>query len=128
MAAITIVAPKLASPVGYENVFFAYASEALDAGDLVVINTDAVPSSAFDCVVEVAAAAIAHGIVLKDCAAGGQAEVCYRGEMDGYSGLTAGAALTVASGVIDNTAPANTQVGAAVIRAVNATRIRFDLT
>lgn len=128
MAAITIVAPKLASPVGYENVFFAYASEDLDAGDLVVINTDAVPSSAFDCVVEVAAAAIAHGIVLKDCAAGGQAEVCYRGEMDGYSGLTAGAALTVASGVIDNTAPANTQVGAAVIRAVNATRIRFDLT
>src|SRR6187551_1364264 len=109
MAAITLVAPKLVSPVGYENVFFAYASEALEAGDVVVINTDTVPSSAFDCVVEVAAAAIGHGIVLKDCGAGGKAEVCYRG-------------------VIDNTAPANTQVGAAVIRAVNATRIRFDLT
>ena len=128
MAAITKVAPALASPVGYENVFYAYASVALVPGDVVVITSATPSSSQFDCVVAKAAAAEAHGISLKTTGIGGLAEICFRGEMDGYSGLTPGAGLTIASGVIDNTAPANTQVGAAAIRAVTPTRIRFDLT
>ena len=127
MAAITKVEPILVSPVGYENVFYAYASEALERGDLVVI-TSATPPGGFENVVEEADAAVAHGIVLKDCGLGGKAEIAWRGEMDGYSGLTPGAPLSVASGVIDDAAPDATQVGAAAIRAVTPTRIRFDLT
>ena len=127
MAAITVGTPVLVSPVGYENVQHGYASAAFDAGDLVIISGTP-PSARWDVSYAAASAAVAHGIVLKDVEAGGTAEVAYRGEMEGYSGLTPGAGLTVASGVIDDTAVANTQVGAAVIRAVTATRIRFDLT
>lgn len=127
MAAITVGTISLCSPVGYENVQFGYAGDDFDAGDLVIISGTP-PDARWDCAFEAADAAIAHGIVLKDVTEGGTAEVAFRGEIDGYSGLTPGAPLTVASGVIDNTAPANTQVGAAVIRAVSATRIRFDLT
>ena len=127
MAAITKVAPVLCSPVGYENVQHGYAGDTFAAGDLVIISGTP-PSTRWTCAFEDATAAIAHGIVLKAVTEGGTAEVAFRGEMDGYSGLTPGAALTVASGVIDDTAPANTQVGAAVVRAVSATRIRFDLT
>ena len=126
MAAITKVAPKLVSPVGYENVFYAYASEALKAGDAVVITSATAPGG-FECVVEEASAAVAHGIALKNVGAGGRAEIAWRGEMDGFSGLTPGAALSIASGAIDDTAPDATQVGAAAIRAVTATRIRFEL-
>lgn len=124
MAAITKVDPKLASPVGYENVFYAYASEPLEAGDVVVITSATAPGG-YDCVVEEAAAAVGHGIVLKDVGTRGTAEVCWRGEMDGFAGLTPGAPLTIASGVIDDTAPAE---GVSTnIRAVTPTRIRFDL-
>jgi hypothetical protein len=127
MAAITKVDPVLCSPVGYENVQHGYAGDTFAAGDLVIISGTP-PSTRWDCAFEDATAAVAHGIVLKDVTEGGTAEVAFRGEMDGYSGLTPGAALSVATGVIDDTAPAATQVGAAVIRAVSATRIRFDLT
>ena len=124
MAAIAKVAPKLASPVGYENVFYAYASEALEAGDVAVITSATAPGG-YDCVVEAADAAVGHGIVLKNVGAAGKAELAWRGEMDGFSGLTPGAALTIASGVIDDTAP-GTGVST-TIRAVTPTRIRFDL-
>ena len=129
MAAVTYTAADIAlvSPVGYENVQHGYAGDDFTAGDLVIISGTP-PSTRWDTAFEAAAAAVAHGIVLKDVEEGGTAEVAWRGEIDGYSGLTPGAGLTVASGVIDDTAVANTQVGAAVIRAVSATRIRFDLT
>ena len=129
MAAVTYTAANIAlcSPVGYEAVQHGYAGDDFTAGDLVIISGTP-PSTRWDCAFEAASAAIAHGIVLKDVSEGGTAEVAYVGEMDGFSGLTPGAGLTVASGVIDDTAVANTQVGAAVIRAVSATRIRFNLT
>lgn len=126
MAAITKVAPKLVSPVGYENVFYAYASAALEPGDLAIITSADAPGG-FDCVVAKASAAVAHGVVLKKVGIGGKAEIAWRGEMDGFSGLTPGASLSVASGAIDSTAPDDTQVGAAAIRAVTPTRIRFEL-
>ena len=124
MAAITAVAPILTSLPAQEDVFYAYAGGNIDAGDPVIITT-AVPSSKWEMTVTKAAAAVAHGICLKTVSTGGTAEVAWRGEMDGFSGLTPGAPLTVASGEIDNTAP-----GAGVstqIRAVTATRIRWDL-
>ena len=126
MAAITLVKPVLISPAGYERVQHGYATVDLAVGDLAVFTTGA-PSTA-TCAFAKAAAADACGVVLKAVKAGGTAEVAYCGEMDGYSGLTPSAMLSIASGVIDNTAPANTQVGAAQIRAISATAIRFDLT
>ncbi|MGB3330437.1 MAG: hypothetical protein WBA46_15860 [Thermomicrobiales bacterium] len=125
MAAITLVKPVLISPAGYENVQHGYATVDLAVGDLAVFTTGA-PSTA-TCAFAKASAADACGVVLKAVKAGGTAEVAYRGEIDGYSGLTPGARFTIAAGVIDNTAPDATQVGAAAIRAISATAIRFDL-
>jgi len=125
MAAITAVAPILCSLPGQEDVFYAYAATAIDAGDPVIITATATPSTRWDMTVTKAVAAVAHGVALKTVAAGGTAEVAWRGEMDGFSGLTPGAPLTVAAGEIDNVAPA---VGVSTtIRAVTASRIRFDL-
>lgn len=122
MAAITKVDPILVSPVGYESAQHGYAGDDFAAGDLVIISGTP-PDARWDVNYEPASAATADGIVLKACGEGGTVEVAYAGEMDGFSGLTPGAPLTVASGVIDNTAPA----GAAsyTIRAVTPTRIRF---
>lgn len=126
MAASTLVKPVLISPAGYENVQHGYATVDLAVGDLAVFTTGA-PTN-YTCAFAKAAAADACGVVLKACKAGGNAEVAYRGEMDGYSGLTPNARLSIASGVIDNTAPDATQIGAAQIRAISTTAIRFDLT
>lgn len=125
MAAITQVDVTLISPVGYETVQHGYATEDLDAGDLAVFTTGA-PSHS-KCAYAKASGADAAGVVLKDCKAGGIAEVAYRGEIGGYSGLTPNDLLSVASGVIDDTAPVQSDTDPAqgyLIRAVSATAIR----
>src|SRR5690348_16817015 len=124
MAAIT--APTnaaLCSPPGYENVDVGYASADITAGQPVIIDPAGAPSTRWERAFTPATGTVAHGIALKTTLAGGTAEVAYRGEVDGYSGLTPGAGLTIVGGNIDTTAP----TGNAVIRAVSATRIRFDL-
>lgn len=123
MAAVTKVSPILVSPVGYEKVQHGYASADFAAGDLVLISGTP-PDSRHDCAYTAAAAATADGIVLKPCKSGGTVEVAYAGEMDGFSGLTRGAKLTVASGVIDSTAPA--AYSSYTLTAVTPTRIRFN--
>lgn len=139
MAAITKVKPRLVSPVGYESAQHGYATEDLEAGDLVVIDSSGSPDTRWDVAYEEASAGVAHGIVLKDCKAGGTVDVAYAGEMDGFSGLTPGSSLSVASGEIDDTPPEaevsgtesdGTVEGTATvipysILAVSATRIRF---
>lgn len=122
MAAITRDAPVLVSPTGYENIQHGYASAAFQPGDLVIISGTP-PSSQWDVSYAAATAAVAHGVVLKTVGAGGTAEVAWRGEIDGFSGLTPGAPLSVATGTIDSTAP----TGAVLVRAVTPSRIRFDL-
>lgn len=124
MAAITLVDVTLISPVGYETVQHGYATVDLTKGDLAVFTTGA-PSHS-KCAFAKASAADACGVVLKTVNAGGIAEVAYHGEIGGYSGLTPNALLTVASGVIDDTAPANTQVGSNSIRAISSTAIRVS--
>lgn len=124
MAAITQVDVNLISPAGYETVQHGYATVDLAKGDLAVFTTGA-PSHSKVAFAK-ASAADACGVVLKTVKAGGIAEVAYRGEIGGYSGLTPNALLTVASGVIDDTAPANTQVGSNSIRAVSSTAIRVN--
>lgn len=123
MAAITSNAPVLASPAGYENVDFGYASEAIAAGDLVVITNAAAPSSRWDKVYAKATGTTAHGIAIKAVGAGGTCEVAYRGEIDGFSGLTPGAPLSIVDGELDTTAP----TGQVFARAVTPTRIRVDM-
>jgi hypothetical protein len=137
MAAVTRVKARPQSPTGYEvNDSGAY-TEAVVAGDLLVINGEnasghktwgKAPTTTKD----------AHGIALMDGYTGGVAEVGIQGEMDGFSGLTAGADLfpsgSVAGG-IDTTAPtyysAATTPAVAVpaiprIRAIGTTRIRYN--
>lgn len=138
MAAITKVDPILVSPVGYESAQHGYATEDLNAGELVVV-AGAPPDARWDISYEEADGADAIGIVLKSCKAGGTVDVAYEGEMDGFSGLTAGNLLSIVNGAIDSAAPTHavtgTETGGDVtgtatllpytIRAVTETRIRF---
>lgn len=125
MAAITKVDPAPCSPPGYELNDAGYASTALAVGDPVVITAAAPPSRKWEQVIAKATGTAANGIALKDVAVGGTAEYGVVGEMDGFSGLTRGAGLTIVAGAIDNTAPA---VGVVPqVRAVTASRIRYSL-
>lgn len=126
MAAKTAPKLSLISPVGYERVQHGYATVDLAVNDLVVFTTGA--PATHTCAFAKASGADASGIVLKACKAGGTAEAAYVAELDGYSGLTPNALLSIVSGSIDDTAPTASQVGAAQIRAISATAIRIDLT
>jgi len=104
----------------------AQAGAALTKGQLLVIS--GTPSAGYINVWVPATAGVieSHGIALQSCAIGQTAEVGIQGEADNYAGLTPGASLypsaTVAGGV-DTTQP----VGAPTrVRAVSATRIRFN--
>lgn len=125
MAAITRVDPASVSPPGYEFNDYGYASVDIAVGDPVIITAAVPPSRKWEQVVAKATGAAASGIALKSIKAGGTAEYGVVGEMDGFTGLTRGAGLTIVGGNLDNTAPA---VGVATqIRAVTASRIRFSL-
>lgn len=135
MAAITRVKARPVAPVGYEVNDKGQAAAAIVAGDLLVI-TNGTPGNGFDKVWDKAPTSTvnAHGIALMDCAAGQVVSVGIQGELDGYSGMTPGAAAypsgSVAGG-LDTTAPsyaATTPVVPAIpnIRSVTATRIRFN--
>lgn len=121
MAAIEKVSPVYVAPPGMEVIDRGYALDAIEAGDPVVISEDPAPSRLYDCAIEKATGDEAHGIALKDVQPGGLCEFASQGEMDGFAGLTPGAGLSIVDGEIDDTAP----TGAAAIRAVNASRIRF---
>ena len=83
------------------------ASGAILRGDPVVLDSAAAVDARYDCNVKKATAETTiHGIALKDAPAGGLCEFLTEGEMEGYSGLTVGAPLSVAAGAIDSTAPA----------------------
>lgn len=124
MAAVTRVNVAFVSPPGMEGIDRGFATEDIVRGDPVVIS-GAAPSRLFDCAVSKATGAEAHGIAIKDKQTGGLCEFAFFGEIDGFAGLTPGAALTIAAGDVDDTAPA---VGTSTqIRAVNASRIRVNL-
>lgn len=130
MAAVTVVNNRPVTPPGYEFNQKAQAKVALTRGTLVSPVADA-PSSGFDVVVDKLATADAVMLkkaymVLMDCAAGATASLGSHGEMDGYSGLTAGAPLYASAAVaggIDTAKPAG-----AVERmwAVTTTRVYYS--
>lgn len=121
MAAITYVAPSLASPVGENAIRRGEATEAISAGEVVAL--DGAPSSArFEAAYGLATDETdGIGIALKDAAAGNVVEVLISGLVGGFSGLTAGAQLSAPLGVLNDTAP----VGASLrtILAYNATTV-----
>jgi hypothetical protein len=119
VAAITRVAPLAVTPTAYEVIDRGMATEAIGVSDQIVITASGISKCA-------AGALECHGIALKPAAANMLCEYGVQGEMDGFSGLTPGAALYPSpsiAGVID-TAP----VASAVIRvrAVTSSRIRYS--
>lgn len=138
MAAITVVRARPVTPAGYEVVDKCVLSEAVVAGDLLIFtgattNGLSVMSKALTSTKE------ADGIALKDGYAGQQGfDVGIQGEMDGFSGLTPGAALypsTGTAGKMDTTAvvwynagttPAVNVPVTPKIKAIKASRIRYN--
>lgn len=124
MAAITRVAPLHVSPPAYEVIDRGRATEAIAKSDQIVITGSSgseqrvskCPAGAAEC----------HGIALKPCTLEGLCEYGVQGEMDGFSGMTPGAALypsASVAGVIDTAAVAGATVR---VRAVLPTRIRYS--
>ena len=99
MAAITSVAPSLASPAGEAQIRRGEAGAAVAAGQAVALS--GTPSSArFEARYILATSeTTAIGIALKDAAAGEVVDVLISGLMGGYTGLTAGAQLSAVNGV-----------------------------
>lgn len=106
MAAITYVAPSLVSPVGENAIRRGQATEDISAGEAVAY--DGAPTSArFETAFGLAAdETTAIGIALTDATSGNQVDVLFAGFVGGFSGLTAGAPLSVVNGVLNDTAPA----------------------
>lgn len=124
MAAITRVKARPCTPVGYEVVDKAQLSVDVVAGDLLKYTG---ASSDGQSVIGKAAAGATEvdGIALQDGYAGERGfSVGIQGEMDGFSGLTPGAALYpsgAVAGGIDTVA-----AGAIRMKAVKTTRIRYN--
>lgn len=112
------IAPVI--PPGMDVSDRGYAEEDLVAGDLILISPDAPPSAVYEFAVKKATGTEAHGIMLVDCNEGGLAEFTVQNEMEGYTGLTPGDALTVIDGELDD----DTTTGTIVARCVTASRIR----
>lgn len=121
MAAITSVAPSLVTPTGEARIRRGEAGAAVAAGQAVALS--GTPSSArFEARYILATSeTTAVGIALKTAAAGEVVDVLIDGEMGGYTGLTAGAQLSVVNGVLNTTAPAGASLRTIV--AYNATTV-----
>jgi hypothetical protein len=120
MAAVTRVKARPCAPAGYEVNDKGVAVTAWVAGDLLTNGAGGWSKAAVD-VLE------GHGIGLQDAYAGqGNCSIGIQGEMDGFSGLTPGAALypsAATAGGLDTTAPEGATIR---VRAATATRIRFS--
>lgn len=117
MAAVTKVAPSLASPVGENFIRRGEATEDIKVGQVVAL--DGVPSSArFEAAYSLAATTeVGIGIAIVGARAGEVVEVVMMGLVGGYAGLTPGDVLTVASGELDTTA------GSSMFTAYNETTV-----
>lgn len=123
MAAVTKVAVEvILAPADFNKI--GKAAAALNRGDPVVIDSAAAVDPRYHTTYKKAASeTFVDGVVLKPCQAGKEVEIGTYCELDGYSGLTQGARLTVISGNIDTTAPAAGERGQ--FQALNATTIEF---
>lgn len=123
MAAVTVVELH---PVEVLQAKKGKAAADFVVGKPVVIDGAATVDPRYPCTYKAATAEeFIDGIVLKPAKAGQIVEVLTLGEIDGYSGLTGGARLTVVAGAIDTTAPAAHAYPQ--LRAINATRIEVRI-
>jgi hypothetical protein len=123
MAAVTRSKARPCTPVGYEVVDKGTLTEDVTAGDLLTLGASGWAKAATSGITEAMGIALQNGY-------SGQAgfSVGIQGEMDGFSGMTPGAALypsTGTAGGLDTTAIAGATVR---IRAVTASRIRYNFT
>ena len=127
MAAVTKGTLRVVTPAAMLDTDRGQAATDLNIGDLLVITSTA-PGTGHERVYALAPVSTtqAHGVCLKSCKAGDSVSVGVdMVEIDGYSGLTAGAPLYTSASVaggLDTTAVTSTTH---VIRAVSATRVRF---
>ena len=107
MAAVARGKVRIATGFEGAHVERGMALEAIQAGDPVNVSSTEV-STLFDMAVEKVSGAADYcdGIALHDAQPNRKIEFLRRGEVEGFSGLTPGASLTIAAGDIDNTAPA----------------------
>lgn len=116
--------PVLISPAGSEYVLRGRAGANIANGQPVII-TGVSADPRWDCVVGPAAGAevVIHGVSLGDYESGETAEFATIAEIDGFSGMTGGARLSVTGGLIATDAP---PAGATYLCfAINASRIYF---
>ena len=127
MAAVNRVKARNVTPVGYEVNDKVALSEDVTAGDQLVYTGTTV--NGFPVMGKAPTSGIkeAHGIAIKNGLQGEEGfDVGLQGEMDGFSGMTPGADLypsTGTAGGLDTTAITGATVR---VRAVKATRIRYN--
>lgn len=126
MAAVNKGKVRNVTPVAYEFNVRARLSEDITGAGVQLVYTgviaDGVPVMSK---APIAGITEAHGISLEKGSAGDVIDVGISGELDGFTGMTAGAAIypsTATAGEMDTTAIANAVVR---VRAHSATRIRF---
>lgn len=117
MAAVTRVAPSLASPAGETVIRRGQATEAIEAGQAVAIDGNPTTPRHEAAYSLAATADVAVGTALKDADIGETVEVLWSGLQGGFSGLTGGTVLTVVAGELDDTP------GSSRITAYNETTI-----
>ncbi len=113
---------------GYEVNDKGQAAVAITKGDLLVL-TAATPGLGFEKVWDkapITGITEAHGIALMDAAVGRTVEVGIQGEMDGYTGLTPGAALYPSTAVIGGTDTTAIAASTIRMRATTVTRARYS--
>lgn len=108
MAAVTKVNPSLATPTGEARIRRGLATVAIKKGQAVKVSTSANPGNFQETAWALAtSAAEAIGIAIKDAAVNATVEVVIDGEIGGFEGLPKGTFLDVASGELQDTAPAD---------------------
>ena len=119
MAEVTLLKGRYVTIPGYEVVRKGVATETLKAGEAVVQSAagfSKAPANALD----------VHAVAIQDYYAGqDDCSFMIHGEMEGFSGLTPGAALHASTTVAGGWADAGASGSIARARAVSPTRISF---
>lgn len=106
MAAVQRGQVELATGAEGKHAATARAMVDLVAGDPVIITADSVDTRFDFAVTKATAQADIPAVAIHSAVANTQVDVLFRGELDGFVGLTPGGYLTVVAGAIDDTAPA----------------------
>lgn len=126
MAAVTRTKARPVTPVGYEVVDKVTLGADVVAGDQLIYNGST--SNGLSVMVKATTSTIeAHGIALQDGYNGQSGfSVGIQGEIDGFSGMTPGTLLYPSASVAGGTDTTAPEDAVARMRAVTASRIRYN--